>query len=1273
MTTVQPRALRSSTQCSSESTSYNNNNTMMSMAYPLRTSESIPFYSTAHLPHPPASELISEARASLKYPTRPYTPACTNRDHPLLKSVMGVSQQRGLFTQRQRLSLSSKKMPSLQSPTFPEHTSASGTDVSTNSSIHPSPIHSTNDKDRLVSDAHPFQLQTEDGDDELDSDENNDSLNCTEVANRQDYGLGCINKPAVICPLPPNSTRDRSMLFSRKHSIPRTLSPIVQSHSIAALSASTTLAETSKIQTLDLRQGVSKDIPESHTACDSIKTTPSNLSLDTDPKWLSLLAVLSNTTAVSSHADITELYASLESLDWLRPPSSRSHTIKGNRPPGQSDDTSHDTPTVVLRQSSDPSLKLRDKRRRDQVIQCLIKWMHDAGTTEIAIVSSSLVLKLTFDEKILLNACQLIYKLSRNDKNDTLFQQNCVYNLLLDFIQGRIHPIPTFFGPRCHMMTFLCGALRNSTNSTANQHQLERAEGIERLGKLIFVIVEVVSSLFCFFSSHDSIVQHLMDQLAYMVFNWIFAPVYVICHRLGLNTLAFLTQLKGVGQSTLDILCSLLGDQYGLSDDEELVLTVCRTLSKLSINQNSIQSMGGTKNIDAYMNILIRYQDKMPIVIRMCFILGNLTATLGETHTFMASSIPDILSLFNIYTDLYLEQMGDGEGEVEDSNSNQSQLIDLIIKVTRLIANISIDLKCGRDMIDMIEIEAIADMLSDHEELLLNLTGALANLSFYLHPGSGLYRKSNDLIKCLVPLMMHDNPEVIVEASRTCANLARLHDVQGYETSQICDLATILLDHADPEVVYQACGILMNLTLHKRGKIFSDIALKNDGGQKLLDAFIHAVDCQNWDIGTVSAQTLFNLCGDMDKKLRQQMCETVEDKISQMDAESGDESMSPKNVVIVGGSFGGAATASSLMRKCSKDIHITIIDRYEKLYNIVGTPRGLVDSTYGPKQFFSWDKFFHSPQVGRFVHGTVASVLPNEVVLESGEHIPFDYLVYSTGSSYGSVGTSHSKTVTEHQEHLKQVTALVKAADKIAVVGGGAYGIELAAEIRYLYNTKDVVLIHSQSKLALGKTSDSLHSRTMDKLDDLGVKVVLSEHVSDISAETLQAGLMAGSHRLATDSGRTFESDLTLFTIGFGSPNSAAIATLPASSEDKPHLNSRGCINVKSTLQLADERYPHIFAIGNVAATGAAQTAIAAKSQGVLTADNIIRLIASKTPKSYPPFKQNMVVVTLGPNAAVGEIPFLFDFIADMIGTKMKAVHLFNDILAKEMKAQFVP
>ncbi|KAH6596277.1 hypothetical protein BASA50_005321 [Batrachochytrium salamandrivorans] len=870
MTTVQPRALRSSTQCSSESTSYNNNNTMMSMAYPLRTSESIPFYSTAHLPHPPASELISEARASLKYPTRPYTPACTNRDHPLLKSVMGVSQQRGLFTQRQRLSLSSKKMPSLQSPTFPEHTSASGTDVSTNSSIHPSPIHSTNDKDRLVSDAHPFQLQTEDGDDELDSDENNDSLNCTE--------------PAVICPLPPNSTRDRSMLFSRKHSIPRTLSPIVQSHSIAALSASTTLAETSKIQTLDLRQGVSKDIPESHTACDSIKTTPSNLSLDTDPKWLSLLAVLSNTTAVSSHADITELYASLESLDWLRPPSSRSHTIKGNRPPGQSDDTSHDTPTVVLRQSSDPSLKLRDKRRRDQVIQCLIKWMHDAGTTEIAIVSSSLVLKLTFDEKILLNACQLIYKLSRNDKNDTIFQQNCVYNLLLDFIQGRIHPIPTFFGPRCHMMTFLCGALRNSTNSTANQHQLERAEGIERLGKLIFVIVEKTD------------IRHRSDQ-DYMQLCQLLLQI-CSCLRnmssLGSQHARFLTQLKGVGQSTLDILCSLLGDQYGLSDDEELVLTVCRTLSKLSINQNSIQSMGGTKNIDAYMNILIRYQDKMPIVIRMCFILGNLTATLGETHTFIASSIPDILSLFNIYTDLYLEQMGDCEGEVEDFNSNQSQLIDLIIKVTRLIANISIDLKCGRDMIDMIEIEAIADMLliprtADHEELLLNLTGALANLSFYLHPGSGLYRKSNDLIKCLVPLMMHDNPEVIVEASRTCANLARLHDVQGYETSQICDLATILLDHADPEVVYQACGILMNLTLHKRGKIFSDIALKNDGGQKLLDAFIHAVDCQNWDIGTVSAQTLFNLCGDMDKKLRQQMCETVEDKISQMDAESGDE------------------------------------------------------------------------------------------------------------------------------------------------------------------------------------------------------------------------------------------------------------------------------------------------------------------------------------------------------------------------------------------------
>ena len=37
-----------------------------------------PFYSTAHLPRPPASQLINDAKASIHRPSRPFTPAPNN-------------------------------------------------------------------------------------------------------------------------------------------------------------------------------------------------------------------------------------------------------------------------------------------------------------------------------------------------------------------------------------------------------------------------------------------------------------------------------------------------------------------------------------------------------------------------------------------------------------------------------------------------------------------------------------------------------------------------------------------------------------------------------------------------------------------------------------------------------------------------------------------------------------------------------------------------------------------------------------------------------------------------------------------------------------------------------------------------------------------------------------------------------------------------------------------------------------------------------------------
>ncbi|OAJ39579.1 hypothetical protein BDEG_23412 [Batrachochytrium dendrobatidis JEL423] len=239
--------------------------------------------------------------------------------------------------------------------------------------------------------------------------------------------------------------------------------------------------------------------------------------------------------------------------------------------------------------------------------------------------------------------------------------------------------------------------------------------------------------------------------------------------------------------------------------------------------------MGEFDNIDSFLSTLIRYQNKLAIVARLCFILGNLTTVLGDNHKQIAASSADIVSLFSTYANAYLKQVC-GNKNIPNSSYADTQQVDVIVKLVRLIANLAIDGTCGRQLTDMVELDFIIDILGvpstvDHEELLLNLAD-------------------------LAPLLMHDNPEVVVEACRAYANLARIHDTRGYQASR---------DHTDAAVVYQACGVLMNLTLHAHKEIFKSIILENNGDTKLLEVFVQASEEQKWDLATVSVQTLFNL------------------------------------------------------------------------------------------------------------------------------------------------------------------------------------------------------------------------------------------------------------------------------------------------------------------------------------------------------------------------------------------------------------------------------
>lgn len=95
--------------------------------------------------------------------------------------------------------------------------------------------------------------------------------------------------------------------------------------------------------------------------------------------------------------------------------------------------------------------------------------------------------------------------------------------------------------------------------------------------------------------------------------------------------------------------------------------------------------------------------------------------------------------------------------------------------------------------------------------------------------------------------------------------------------------------------------------------------------------------------------------------------------------------------------------------------------------------------------------------------------------------------------------------------------------------------------------------------------------------------------------------------------GRTLTADFVVQATG-QSPNTQILDTLEPSSADSLINPKNGFIRVKPTMQFADPAYPHLFAVGDVADSGAHKAARPAVSQAQAAAKNIAAMIDGREP-----------------------------------------------------------
>ncbi|NWX49672.1 AIFM2 factor, partial [Steatornis caripensis] len=349
-------------------------------------------------------------------------------------------------------------------------------------------------------------------------------------------------------------------------------------------------------------------------------------------------------------------------------------------------------------------------------------------------------------------------------------------------------------------------------------------------------------------------------------------------------------------------------------------------------------------------------------------------------------------------------------------------------------------------------------------------------------------------------------------------------------------------------------------------------------------------------------------------------------------------------VVVVGGGFGGAAAASLLQ---AWGVPFVLVDLRDAFHHNVAALRAAVDSGFAKKTFISYSVTFGDS----FRQGKVVGVDPErrQVLLRDGEELHYSHLILATGSD-GPFPGKFNKVI-DMESAIQTYEDMVKEIEKserILVVGGGAAGVEMAAEIKTEYPAKEVVvtLVHSKAALADAELLDSVRQEVKEILLRKEVRLLLSERVSNL--ENLTPNRFQKDTVVRTEKGAEVVADMVVLCTGI-KINSSAYAAAFGSK-----MARNGALKVNEHLQL--EGYENIYAIGDCADLKEPKMAYHAGLHANIAVTNIINSLTHKPLKTYKPGSLTFLL-SMGRNDGVGQVKGYY--VGHLLVTIVKSWDLF--------------
>ncbi|MFV0360103.1 FAD-dependent oxidoreductase [Tropicimonas sp.] len=305
-------------------------------------------------------------------------------------------------------------------------------------------------------------------------------------------------------------------------------------------------------------------------------------------------------------------------------------------------------------------------------------------------------------------------------------------------------------------------------------------------------------------------------------------------------------------------------------------------------------------------------------------------------------------------------------------------------------------------------------------------------------------------------------------------------------------------------------------------------------------------------------------------------------------------------VIIIGGGYIGSELAQAL----DPVAEVTLVEPRAAFVHVPATIRAVALPQVLDRAILPYDRLLGRGQVLRARARAVGTF---GVQLDDDRILPADFVVVATGSGYAAPFKPAGDNIESLRGTSRSAHAALVAANRVAIVGAGAVGIELAGEIKAAMPAKSVTLISETAQL-LPDYPARLGRELGRKLDLLGVEVIAghrAERLSDMRAP------FAGD--LTLDDGRIVAADLVFPVIG-ARPVTDLFQTLPDA-----RFAPDGRVLTDNWMRPSS--LPNVFAAGDAAANGDAMTIVGATRQTPWLARTLKALIAGRQLGQLPGYK----------------------------------------------------